>query len=156
MSRLIEMPQDHDVGAITALNNLFAPDGLTLQRTERFVELHLQDYRVIRAPDGGILGCVALDEYAPSLVELVSLAVSPVAQGRGVGRQLIAAAERLAVKRGYRELFAISLADQLFLSCGFQETSIEVYPEKIARYRQISRSELAIGRKFCFTRKLVG
>lgn len=150
----IEAPQDQDVAAITQLNNLFTPDGLTLERTERFVELHLEDYRVIRAPAGGIVACVALDAYAPSLVELISLAVAPDAQGRGLGRHLITAAEHLAQQRGYSELFAISLADQLFLSCGFEESTIARYPEKIARYRQISRSELALGRKFCFTRRM--
>jgi amino-acid N-acetyltransferase len=146
--------EDQDISAIAALNNLFAPDGLTLHRTEDFVTSHLQDYQVVRDANGAVLGCVALDEYSPSLVELVSLAVAPVAQGQGLGRQLIAAAEELARQRAYPEIFAISLADQLFLSMGFQESSIMQYPEKIARYQKISRSELSIGRKFCFTARL--
>jgi amino-acid N-acetyltransferase len=146
--------EDRDIKAIAELNNLFAPDGLTLHRTEAFVTGHLQDYQVIRDVDGSVIGCVALDEYSPSLVELVSLAVSPCAQGQGLGRHLIAAAEALARQRGYPELFAISLADGLFLSMGFQESSIAHYPEKIARYQKISRSELSIGRKFCFSRQL--
>ncbi len=147
--------EDRDIAAIAELNNLFAPDGLTLHRTEGFVTSHLQDYQVVRDADGSVMGCVALDEYSPSLVELVSLAVSPCAQGQGLGRRLIAAAEELARQRGFPELFAISLADGLFLSMGFQESSIVQYPEKIARYQKISRSELSIGRKFCFNRQLV-
>jgi len=55
---------------------------------------------------------------------------------------------------GYPELFAISLAEPLFLRMGFHESTILRYPEKIARYRAISRSELSIGRKFCFAKKL--
>jgi amino-acid N-acetyltransferase len=152
----VEHAQERDIASISALNNLFAPDGLTLPRSEDFVTAHLQDYQVVRDPDGAVLGCVALDEYSPSLVELVSLAVRPDAQGRGIGRRLIAAAEELAQQRGYPEIFAISLADQLFLSAGFRESSIDVYPEKIARYAKISRSELSIGKKFCFARTLVG
>ena len=146
---------DRDIAAIATLNKLFAPDALTLMRSEDFVTSHLQDYQVVRDDDGVVLGCVALDEYSPSLVELVSLAVQPAAQGQGLGRRLIAAADELARQRGYPELFAISLADQLFLSMGFRESSIERYPEKIARYKAISRSELSIGRKFCFARQLV-
>ena len=152
----VEHADEQHISAIAALNNLFAPDGLTLHRTEAFVTSHLQDYQVLRDDDGIVLGCVALDEYSPSLVELVSLAVLPTAQGHGIGRRLIAAAEKLARERGYPELFAISLADQLFLSMGFCASSIIDYPEKIARYQQISRSELSIGRKFCFTRALSG
>ncbi len=150
----LEHAEERDITAISALNNLFAPDGLTLPRSEDFVTAHLADYQVMRDTDGAVLGCVALDEYSPSLVELVSLAVSPTAQGRGLGRRLIAAAEDLARQRGYPQLFAISLADGLFLSAGFKESSIDVFPEKIARYAKISRSELSIGRKFCFARVL--
>ncbi len=147
--------EEQDIAAIAELNNLFAPDGLTLHRSPAFVTSHLQDYQVVRDVDGSVIGCVALDEYSPSLVELVSLAVSPCAQGQGIGRHLIAAAEALARQRGFPELFAISLADGLFLSMGFQESSIAHYPEKIARYQKISRSELSIGRKFCFSKQLV-
>lgn len=150
----VEHAAERDIADIASLNNLFAPDGLTLMRTEAFVVSHLQDYQVIRARDGGVLGCVALDEYSPSLVELVSLAVQPTAQGKGLGRQLIAAAEELARQRGYPELFAISLADGLFLGMNFRESTIVHYPEKITRYTKISRSELSIGRKFCFAKAL--
>lgn len=151
---LVEPARAADVPAIVALNNLFAPDGLTLTRSPAFVAGHLADYQVVRGADGQLIGQVALDDYSPSLVELVSLAVAPEAQGRGLGQVLVAAAEGLARRRGYPELFAISLAEALFLRMGFQESSIAVYPEKIARYRGISRSELSIGRKFCFAKRL--
>ncbi len=154
MTLSVQHAEERDIAAITALNNLFAPDGLTLSRSTDFVTAHLQDYQVVRDSDRGLLGCVALDEYSPSLVELISLAVDPCAQGRGIGRRLILAAEELARQRGYPQMFAISLADGLFLSAGFRESTIEIYPEKIARYTGISRSELSIGRKFCFARTL--
>ena len=145
---------EDDIPAIVTLNNLYAPDGLTLTRSEAFVTAHLQDYQVIRGRDGRIRGQVALDEYAPSLAEIVSLAVAPDQQGQGLGQCLITAAEHLARERGHKEIFAISLAEALFLRMGYTLTSIEIYPEKIARYRSISRSELSIGRKFCFTKRL--
>ena len=143
-----------DVAEISALNNLFAPDGLTLPRNELFVTAHLDDYRLIRAADGSVLGCVALDEYSPSLVELVSLAVLPKAQHRGLGHVLIDAAAALARRRGYPELFAVSLADQLFLRMGFVQSGLQHYPEKIARYAKISQSELSLSRKFLFSRRV--
>jgi len=145
---------DADVALIVALNNQFSADGLTLPRTPEFVRAHLSDYRIVRGPDGSIWGQVALDEYSPSLCELVSLAVAPAAQGKGLGRHLIAAAVDLANRRGYPQLFAVSLADTLFLGAGFMQSSIDQYPEKIWRYRAISRSELSIGKKFLFVRDL--
>ena len=144
-----------DVPAILALNNLFAPDGFTLARTEQWVADHVDSYRVARdADDGGrVVGCVALDEYAPSLAELVSLAVAPEAQGHGLGRRLIDEAVAFARRRGYAELFAVSLADTLFLSMGFEETRLDRFPEKRWRYIR-SRAELSIAKKFCFGRDL--
>jgi len=139
-----------DVKAIVALNNQFSADGLTLPRTEDFVAQHLSDYRIVRGPDGTLWGQVALDEYSPSLCELVSLAVAPPAQGKGLGKHLIAAAVDLANRRGFPQLFAVSLADTLFLGTGFMQSSIDQFPEKIWRYRAISRSELSIGKKFLF------
>jgi amino-acid N-acetyltransferase len=150
----IECPELDDAPVISALNNLFAPDGLTLPRTPKFVAEHIDGYRVAREESGAIVGCVAVDDYAPSVAELVSLAVAPEAQGHGLGKRLIAEAERLATQRGYDELFAVSLADGLFLGMGWAESSIVRYPEKQWRYRTISRSELTIGRKFCFARTL--
>jgi len=151
---VVHHADEADIPAIVALNNLYAPDGLTLARSEAFVTGHLQDYQVIRGANGRLRGQVALDEYAPSLAEIVSLAVAPDQQGQGLGQCLITAAEHLARERGHREIFAISLAEALFLRMGYTLTSIEIYPEKIARYRSISRSELSIGRKFCFTKQL--
>ncbi len=151
---VVHHAEEGDIPAIVTLNNLFAPDGLTLRRSEAFVTAHLQDYQVVRGENGAIRGQVALDEYTPSLVEIVSLAVAPHQQGNGLGQVLITAAEHLARERGHQELFAISLAEALFLRMGYTLTSIEIYPEKIARYRSISRSELSIGRKFCFTKQL--
>jgi amino-acid N-acetyltransferase len=149
-----EPAAEADIPAIGALNNAFAPQGLTLMRSQEFVENHLADYRVVRSPDGVVLGCAALDEYSPSLAELVSLAVEPDAQGQGIGRVLMAAIEDLARRRGYPEIFAVSFSERLFLGMGYSGSSVVQYPEKEARYASIDRSELTIGRKYCFSKQL--
>lgn len=146
--------RDDEVGAIAALNNRFAPEGLTLPRTEAFVAAHLADYRVARIPGGRVIGCVCLDEYSPSLVELVSLAVEPAEQARGLGWQLIAAAVQLARRRDYPELFAVSFSDALFQRAGFARTNVQRFPEKKQRYDRISADEWTIGQKHCFAMPL--
>jgi amino-acid N-acetyltransferase len=150
----VERAHETDIAALVALNNRFVPQGLTLARSEEFAYAHLADFRVIRDADGGVIGCVALDEYSPSIVELISLAVSPDAQGIGYGKALIAAAEKLARRRGYAELFAVSYSDDLFLSCGYERVALSHYPEKISRYASIDRSEIEVGEKHCFMKKL--
>jgi amino-acid N-acetyltransferase len=155
MSR-VQRANEPDIKDIVALNNSYAPQGLTLRRSEEFVYAHLSDYRVLRDADGGIVGCAALDEYSPSVVELISLAVSQDEQGLGHGKALIKAVEQLARKRGYEELFSVSFSDELFLACGFERSALTNYPEKISRYEKIDRSELQVGEKHCFRKRLGG
>lgn len=151
----VERANETDLPELVALNNRFAPQGLTLSRTEEFAYAHLADYRIVRDADGGVIACVALDEYSPSVVELISLAVSPDAQGVGYGKVLIAAAQQLAQRRGYAELFAVSYSDDLFLECGFERAALDQYPEKISRYSKIDQTELQVGEKHCFRKPLI-
>jgi amino-acid N-acetyltransferase len=143
-----------DIPMLVSLNNRYAASGLTLARTPEFAANHLSDYRVLRDASGGILGCVALDEYSPSVAEIISLAVDEDAHGLGHGRALIAAAVALATARGYADLFAVSYSDELFLSCGFDRAPLSTYPEKITRYTKLDRTEIEVGEKHCFARRL--
>lgn len=153
MSR-VQRANEPDIAEIVALNNRYVAAGLTLRRTPEFVYAHLADYRVIRDADGSILACAALDEYSPSVVEIISLAVSQDEQGLGHGKALIKSLEQLARKRGYAEVFSVSFSDDLFLAAGFEHTALSAYPEKIARYEKIDRSEIKVGEKHCFKKAL--
>jgi amino-acid N-acetyltransferase len=150
----LERAAESDIPALLTLNNMFVPEGKTLPRDENFAFNHLHDYWVLRGERGAVLGAVALDEYSPSLVELVALAVDPSARGRGYGKLLIEAACDLAARRQYGEIFAVSYADDLFLDAGFERANLGEYPEKVNRYERIDRSELQVGEKHCFRRRL--
>ena len=151
---MINRPTEKDVAAIVALNNRFAPEGKTLYRSPQFVEEHLADYRVLRGEDGRIIGVAAIDEYSPSLAELVGLAVEPAARGRGYGVMLIEEIADLARRRGYDDLFAVSFSEAIFEACGFDRVSLAEFPEKILRYTRIDRTEIEVGEKHCFMRHL--
>ncbi len=143
-----------DIPQLLSLNNRYSAEGLTLARTPEFAANHLSDYRVLRDAQGGIIGCVALDDYSPSVAELISLAVDQDAMGLGYGRKLIQAAVDLAKALGYSQLFAVSYSDELFLSCGFSRAPLDTYPEKISRYTKVDRTEIEVGQKHCFAIKL--
>lgn len=145
---------DSDVSRLSELNNQFAPQGLTLLRSEAWVAAHIDDYRVIRDEHGRVQGSVCLDDYSPSLAEIVSLAVDPAQQGKGLGTALIAAAVDLGRRRGYPEIFAVSFSDTLFQHCGFHFGDISRYPEKRARYAQKAPDEWTVGQKHCFVIRL--
>ena len=155
MSR-IGPAHETDIPQLLSLNNRYAASGLTLVRTPEFAANHLSDYRVLRDAQGGIIGCIALDEYSPSVAEIISLAVDDDSHGIGFGRALIQSAMDLARSRGYAELFAVSYSDDLFLSCGFERVALDTYPEKIARYVKVDRTEIEVGEKHCFALRLQG
>jgi amino-acid N-acetyltransferase len=134
-----------DAARISALVDLFVPSGTLLPRAEAFVAAHVPDFLV--AEQGGrIIGCVHLEEYAPSLAEVRSLAVDPSAQASGVGVLLVDGLERLARARGYVTVFAVSNRDEFFLRRGYEPRHIpELDRERsaVSRYKGVFAKDLA-------------
>ena len=92
-----------------------------------------------------MVGCAHLDEYAPSLGELRSLAVAPGTQGKGVGRALVEAVERLARRRDIRTLFAVSNDEAYFRHMGYEPRHIpELDRERsaVSRYKGVYAKDL--------------
>ena len=122
-----------DVEAIAALVNGFAADDIMLPRTPAQVLAAVDSYVVVRDVRGRVLACAALREYSPSLAELVSVAVAREAHGRGLGSVVVAAVERLAVKRGFDSVFAHTLSPGFFEANGYVAVDRALFPEKQAR-----------------------
>jgi amino-acid N-acetyltransferase len=134
-----------DAAAIVALIELNVPSGELLPRSAEFIELH-SDHFLVAQRGGRVVGCVHLDEYAPSLAEVRSLAVAPDAQGLGIGVALIAALERLARVRGYATVFAVSNSGEFFGRRGYAERHIpELDRERssVSRYKGVHAKDLA-------------
>ena len=134
-----------DAEAIVALIDLNVPSGELLPRSLDFVQLHA-DHFLVAERDGAIIGCVHLDEYAPSLAEVRSLAVDPKAQGMGVGVALVTALEKLARVRGYATLFAVSNSGEFFRRRGYDERHIpELDRERssVSKYKGVHAKDLA-------------
>jgi amino-acid N-acetyltransferase len=133
-----------DVAAIVALIDLNVPSGELLPRSAEFVRLHI-DHFLVAEQEGLVIGCVHLDEYAPSLAEVRSLAVAPAAQGLGVGAALTAALERLARVRGYTTVFAVSNSGEFFRRRGYEERHIpELDRERssVSRYKGVHAKDM--------------
>jgi N-acetylglutamate synthase-like GNAT family acetyltransferase len=75
-----------------------------------------------------------------------SLAVSPDAQGMGVGAGLVTALERLARKRAYTTLFAVSNSGEFFRRLGYEERHIpELDRERssVSKYKGVHAKDIA-------------
>ena len=134
-----------DAWEIAALVNGYAAEEIMLERSPEQVMLAADDYVVATDAHGRLLACAALKEYSPSLAELVSLAVAREAHGRGLGRLVVAAVERLAVARGHASVFAHTVSPAFFEAIGYEAVDRALYPEK--RGRPHTR---------CFRRDLLG
>jgi amino-acid N-acetyltransferase len=141
---VVRIARPTDARAIVRLISQNVASGELLPRTEEFVALHA-DHFLVAERDARIVGCVHLDEYAPSLAEVRSLAVDPACQGMGVGVALVAALERLARTRDYRTVFAVSNNLEFFRRRGYAERHIpELDRERssVSRYKGVYAKDL--------------
>lgn len=119
----IRKATEGDLAAIAAFIEQFVEAGDLLPRTFDELEGLIGSFFVaVDDADGMLLGCAALDVYNRKLAEIRSLAVSPSARGRGVGKQLVRACVDLASEKGVYEIMAISAEDDFFKACGFDYT----------------------------------
>ncbi|GJG85885.1 hypothetical protein tb265_10660 [Gemmatimonadetes bacterium T265] len=122
-----------DTAGIATLVASWAAEGLLLPRGTTEVAAALDDYVVAVDAAGRVLACAAVREYAPSLAEVVSVAVERSARGGGLGARVVAAAERLARVRGHREVFAHTRNPEFFTAIGYECVDRGLYPEKRGR-----------------------
>ena len=135
-----------DARAIRLLIDRFVADGTLLPRSEAFISSQA-DHFLVAEENGHVVGCVHLDEYAPSLSELRSLAVDPSMHGKGAGRALVLATEELARRRGCATLFAVSNDEAFFNRFGFEARHIpELDRERseVSRYKGVFAKDLHV------------
>ena len=130
---LIRPARESEATEIARLNNIFAAEHLMLRRTPEQIALTIDDFLVAVDPRGRIMACGALKEYSPSVAEVAAIAVAREAQGNGLGRDIVAAVEALATKRGVMHVFALTLQPAFFEAIGYQRVDRARYPEKIRR-----------------------
>ncbi|NDJ63008.1 MAG: GNAT family N-acetyltransferase [Chloroflexi bacterium] len=112
-----------DIPTLVDLIRPFVDAGTLLERTyDEFDDLLPNFFVAVDAETGTILGCAALEIYSRKLAEIRSLAVSAAAQGRGVGRLLVAACIAQAQENNILEIMAITSTDDFFKRCGFDYT----------------------------------
>jgi amino-acid N-acetyltransferase len=143
-----------DVAPIHALVRRYAAQGALLRRTRRDIRAAIEDYVVVVDVHRRVLACAALSGYSSSLAEVSSVAVARSAQGQGLGTMAVRGTEALARERGILELFAMTTAEAFFESLGYERSSVEQYPEKLARYEPLRAAGVDVVERSCY-RKLL-
>jgi amino-acid N-acetyltransferase len=149
-THVVRSAMSSDAGEIHELVSRFAEAGLLLPRSADAIAVAIDDYVVVSDQHGRVMGCAALHEYSPSLAEVGSVVVAPEAQGRGLGSIAVRGVEGIARRRGIEELFAVTVADQFFASLGYARCALARFPEKLARYAEMTRLGLPVVPKSCY------
>ncbi len=89
---------------------------------------------VVYTDENHIIGTSSLVFFSPALCEIRALVIADAAQGRGIGKDLVLAAERKAMHlQSVRPLrfFALTYTPEFFERCGYERTTKDKFPEKI-------------------------
>ena len=121
-----------DVPALLKMINAYADSRLLLPRTLADLSENIAEFTVAEE-DGKVLGCGALKLYGDDIAEIRSLCVEAGRKNSGLGRALTGQLLDEAEHRGLKTVFALTVAPEFFLKCGFHEAPREKFPMKIWR-----------------------
>lgn len=107
-----------DVPEIGALINGYAQQGLMLPKSEAQLYNNVRDF-VVADAGGMVAGCAGLKVTWHDLSEIVSLAVAPAFQGRGIGRKMVLPLIEEARRLGIPTVFALTYQIAFFNKLGF-------------------------------------
>ena len=119
-----------DVGHIHAIIQPYAGEGTLLPRSISELCENVREF-VVAQEDGRIVGCGALHLYGTHLAEIRSIAVSPSAKGRGIGRSLVNALMEEARRHTVTCVCLFTRTPGFFAHLGFEVARREALPDKI-------------------------
>ncbi|HEX8392290.1 MAG TPA: N-acetyltransferase [Longimicrobium sp.] len=120
-----------DMLQVEPLINHFAAQNLMLPKTREQLVRLFREFVVAVDGSGRLLGCGGLRIFSPELAEVISLAVSPAAQGLGVGGRIVDRLVEDAETLGLNTVFALTLRDGFFHRLGFRTVPKEMFPAKV-------------------------
>ena len=106
--------------------------GLMLPKSHASLYEKLRNFVVAEDPDSGeVLGLCGLSIIWADLGEVASLAVSPAARGRGLGRRLVEAVLADADRLGIRRVMSLTYEQRFFERLGFEVVDRQGLPMKV-------------------------
>lgn len=115
------MPSDAE--GIAAALRANRGDRSLFQRSVRDVLRHIADFLVVRDAGARVIGCAALHCHSHRVAEILSVAVLPERQGRGLGALLVRACEERARALGRIELWLGTAKPAYFARLGYSSGS---------------------------------
>jgi amino-acid N-acetyltransferase len=139
MNTIVRAACTADVVGIVATLTANASDPALFLRGAADIGRHIEDFFVAEDADLRLVGCGAVHRYTPQCAEILSVAVPPSAQGRGVGTLLMGEAMRRGLSRPTRQLWLATAKPRYFAQFGFVRISRYALPLAVlfAKLRQV-------------------
>ncbi len=119
----VERPTLRDVSGVYSILLSNKHDVSLFQRPRNDIQRNLPDFLLATDERGRMLGCVAVHFHQPGVAEMLSLSITPRAQGKGIGVRLVEVAEQMAVERGAQALWLITNKPGYFARLGYRPMS---------------------------------
>ncbi|NJN18453.1 MAG: N-acetyltransferase [Oscillochloris sp.] len=127
---LVRRARVGDVPRLYEIISYYAARGDMLPKTLDQLYNRVRSLNVAEA-DGEVVGCAALNITWADLAEVVSVAVHPDFQGRGLGKRLVLPLLDEAAELGIPTVFTLTLQPAFFSRLGFREMPKIHFPHKI-------------------------
>jgi amino-acid N-acetyltransferase len=119
-----------DVEQIYSIIHPYSQSGTLLPRAMAELNENVRDF-VVAEDAGKIIGCGALHLYGMHLAEVRTIAVDPVAKGRGAGRKVVEALLEEATRQHVACVCLFTRIPDFFARLGFTVARREELPDKI-------------------------
>jgi amino-acid N-acetyltransferase len=119
-----------DVERIYSIIHPYSQSGTLLPRAMAELNENVRDF-VVAEDAGKIIGCGALHLYGMHLAEVRTIAVDPVAKGRGAGRKVVEALLEEATRQHVACVCLFTRIPDFFARLGFTVARREELPDKI-------------------------
>ena len=119
-----------DVEQIYSIIHPYSQSGTLLPRAMAELNENVRDF-VVAEDAGKIIGCGALHLYGMHLAEVRTIAVDPVAKGRGAGRKVVEALLEEATRQHVACVCLFTRIPDFFGHLGFTVARREELPDKI-------------------------
>ncbi len=135
----VERPTLRDISGLHSILLSNKHDISLFQRPRNDIQRNLPDFLLAIDEKARMLGCVAVHFHQPGAAEMLSLSITPRAQGKGIGGRLVAAAEKSALDRGARSLWLITNKPAYFAKFGYRPVSRFRMPRAVlwAKFKQV-------------------
>jgi amino-acid N-acetyltransferase len=127
---MIRKATEQDVDQLYDLIDMYAQQGIMLSRSKASLLQQIASF-MIAEHNGKLVGCGALIQLGPELVEIRSLGISKSYKGQGIGSQLLISLIYEAKQQNFKKVMALTYEVAFFQRNGFEIVPKSIFPEKV-------------------------